>query len=293
MKIIGHKKIIDLLDKSLKENRLAQAYVFCGPEGVGKKKVAFYLAEKILGGGKVESNPDLIFLEPEKLEKNGIVKKGEIKIEAIRDLQKQLSLFSLNGKGKVAIIDDADKMNVPAQNSLLKILEEPFEKTTIILITSSEKKLLLTIMSRCRKMKFGLVGDREIEEIIPEGKKSKEEIIFWSLGRPGVAQKILSDQKELDFMKESFREFREIFSGHVADKFALAEKLSADVPSILNKLGIWSALLRVSLLGQNDKIKISPKKSLNILEEIEKSREILNSSNANAKLVMENLFLNF
>lgn len=293
MTIIGHKKIIDLLDKSVKESRLAQAYLFCGPESVGKKMAAFYLAGKILGEDRIESNPDLVYLEPEKLEKNGLVKKGEIKIESIRELQKNLGLFSLNGKGKIAVIDDADKMNVSAQNSLLKMLEEPNEKTIIILVTSNEKKLLPTILSRCRRVKFSLVGDKEMAKMISESEKNKEEIIFWSFGRPGIVQKLISDPKELDFMKESFREFKELFSGHAHEKFALAEKLGADAPSLLNKLGIWSALLRVSLLGQNAKIKISPRKSLRILEEIEKSREMINSSNANVKLAMENLFLNF
>jgi DNA polymerase-3 subunit delta' len=291
--IIGHKKILSLLDKSIREGRLAEAYLFCGPESVGKKKVAFYLAEKIIGTEKVEENPDFIFLEAEKTEKDGKIKKEEIKIEAIRELQRKISLSSFGNKGRVAVLDDVDQMNISAQNSLLKFLEEPREKTTIILITSEEKKLLPTIISRCRKVKFSLVGEEELAKMIPENSENKKEIIFWSFGRPGIAKKIIENEKELDFMKEAFQEFKKLFSGSVSDKFVLAEKIGADVPALLEKLKIWSAFLRVALLGGSDKIKISPKKSLCLLEEMEKSSEMIKTSNANPKLVLENLFLNF
>ena len=282
-----------MLDKSVKENRLAEAYLFCGPENVGKKKVALYLAGKILGEEAVEKNPDFVFLEPEILEKNNAVKKGEIKIENIRELQRNLSLSSFGKKGKVAVIDGADRMNVSSQNALLKMLEEPNAKTTIILISDDEKKILPTIKSRCRKIKFGLASDEEMGKMIPESAKNKGEIIFWSLGRPGVAEKLLSDEKELNFMRETFEDFKKLFSGHLFEKFILAEKLSLDTSSLLKKLNIWSALLRQPMLGKNDKIKISSQKSLKLLEEMEKSAERIKNSNANARLVLENLFLSF
>jgi len=291
--MIGHQKIIKVLEKELVRRNLAQAYLFCGPESVGKRTVAFWLAGKILGKEKVEKHSDFIFLQPESQEKNGVVKKGEIKIEEIRELQKKLSFTSLEGKGKVAVVDDADKMNIPTQNSLLKTLEESNEKTTIILITGNEKKILPTIISRCRKVKFGLVGNEGLKKMVPEDRKDKEAIIFWSLGRPGVAQKLISDEKELLFMRESFQEFKDLFSVPAHEKFALAEKSGLNIPALIKKMDIWSALLRVSLLGQSAKIKISPRKSLRLLGEIEKSLEMLKSSNANAKLILENLFLSF
>lgn len=289
----GHQKIIKVLEKELARGNLAQAYFFCGPESVGKKLAAFWLAGKILGKEKAENHPDFIFLEPESLEKKGVIKKGDIKIEKIREMQQQLGLTSVEGKGKVAVIDDADKMTVSAQNSLLKTLEEPNEKITIILVANDEKKILPTILSRCRRIKFSLVSDEEIKKMIPEKAKDGGMIAFWSFGRPGLAQKMISDEMELEKAKESFREFKELFSDSAGEKFALAEKLGNDVPSAIDKLKIWSAILRLPLLNKSDKIKISPKKSLHLLEEIEKSLERLGSSNANAKLILENLFLNF
>lgn len=291
--MIGHQKIIKVLEKELARGNLAQAYLFCGPESVGKKLAAFWLAGKILGKEKAKNHPDFIFLEPESQEKNGVIKKGEIKIEEIREMQKKLALTSLERNGKVAVVDDADKMNISAQNSLLKTLEESNENTTIILVTGNEKKMLPTIVSRCRKVKFNLVNDKDLEEMIPEGERDREAIIFWSLGRPGVVQKLLSEEKELEFMKENFREFKNLFSAPVHEKFSLAEKLGANVPILIKKIDIWTALLRVPLLGKSAKIKISPGKSLRLLEGMEKSLEMLKSSNANARLILENLFLIF
>lgn len=291
--MVGHQKIIKVLEKELARENLSQAYLFCGPESVGKKSVAFWLAGKILGREDIENHPDFILLEPESQEKNGVIKKGEIKIEGIRSLQKKLSLTSHEGGGKVVVADEAEKMNVSAQNSLLKTLEEANDNTTVILVTGNEKKILPTIISRCRKVKFGLVKNEEIEKMIPIDHGDKELIIFWSFGRPGIAKKLISDEKELSFMKESFQEFRDLFSGQVFEKFSLAEKLSSDVPALFRKIDTWSSLLRLSLLGQSAKIKISPKKSLRILEEIERSLEKLKSSNASSRLILENLFLSF
>jgi hypothetical protein len=160
-------------------------------------------------------------------------------------------------------------------------------------VANDEKKILPTILSRCRRIKFSLAADEEIKKMIPESTKDGEMIAFWSFGRPGLAQKMISNEKELELAKESFREFKELFSNSAGDKFILADKLGNDVPILISKLKIWSAVLRLPLLNKSDKIKISQKKSLHLLEEIEKSLERLRSSNANAKLILENLFLNF
>ena len=79
---------------------------------------------------------------------------GTIKIEQIRQLQKDLSYLPFEGKVKTVIIDDADNMLPPAQNCLLKTLEEPPEKAVIILVTANPAKLLTTIRSRCQPVPF-------------------------------------------------------------------------------------------------------------------------------------------
>ncbi len=154
--ISGHKRQLQLLEKALAKNTLAHAYVFAGPEGVGKKTIVKNLAEQMLEM-KGEFHPD--FLEV------GTV--DGIKIEQIRDLTYKLSLMPYQAKYKIALIDNADQMTTEAANALLKVLEEPKSYTYIFLITSTPNKLPKTILSRCQKITFGPVeiNREETEEI--------------------------------------------------------------------------------------------------------------------------------
>lgn len=87
-----------------------------------------------------------------------------IKIDMIREIQKMLHLHSFEGRIKAVVIDDADRMLVPAQNSLLKILEEPPEASILILITKNPKGLLSTIRSRCQILPFYRLSSTDLEE---------------------------------------------------------------------------------------------------------------------------------
>ncbi|PIP27427.1 MAG: DNA polymerase III subunit delta', partial [Candidatus Moranbacteria bacterium CG23_combo_of_CG06-09_8_20_14_all_39_10] len=166
MEIIGHQKIINLLDRAIAKDAVSHAYLFSGPESVGKFTVALDFAERLIGN--IDSiSSDLISIKPEIEENKGVIKKLDIKIEAIRNLLHKLSLTSVGGRYKVVIIDDADRLNRTAQNALLKTLEEPNAKVVLILVCQDERKLLPTIISRCQKMRFGLVKEAEIEKIVP------------------------------------------------------------------------------------------------------------------------------
>ncbi len=93
-------------------------------------------------GHKLENNPDLIIVE--KLED-----KTEIIIDQIHELQKKLSLRPFNHETKIAVIYNAQNLNLSSQNALLKTLEEPSENTIIVLCANSDQNLLPTILSRC------------------------------------------------------------------------------------------------------------------------------------------------
>ena len=286
MKIIGHQKIISLLDKSIAKNAVAQAYLFSGPEHVGKFTVALNFAYKIIGSQE-KINPDLVVLKPEIEEKRGILKKHEIKIEQVRDLQRKLNLTA-NSKYKVAIIDEADLMNKTAQNALLKTLEETGEKVTIILVASNENRLLPTIKSRCQKIKFATVSDREVARNIPGDVKNKEEIIFWSLGRPGLMLEFVRNPEKILFRKEVENEMKKIFSQNVSEKFALAEEISKDTVFLTEKLNLWLVILRKNILENKNS-----EQALKLIDYTEKSLMLLRDTNSNARLVLENLLLQF
>lgn len=291
MPIIGHQKILDLLDKSIVRGTIAHAYLFSGPEHLGKFTVALDFAGR-LSGANTEMNPDLIIIRPEAVEKKGIIKKSNIKIEQIRDLEHKLSLTAASGKYKVAIIDDADRLNEAAQNALLKTLEEPNDKIVLILISKDNKKLLATLKSRCQRIKFGPVFAEELEKNIPIGEKNKKGIIFWSLGRPGLMLKMLEDNREIDFRENTAAELKILFGYSLAEKFSIAEALGKNTQEAARKLNLWTVILRENLLGRGVSGQ-SQKKSFEIIENIEKSLELIRETNLNTRLILENLFLHF
>ena len=303
MNIIGHDKITNLLNRSITRGIISHAYLFSGPEHVGKFTVALDFAER-LAGGSAEMNPDLIIIKPEVDparnathsvaggEKKGIIKKTDIKIEQVRDLAHKLSLMPAGGKYKVAIIDDADRLNKAAQNALLKTLEEPSDKIVLILISRDDKKMLPTILSRCQRVKFSPVSREELEKNIPAGEKNKEAVIFWSLGRPGLMLNLAKDSREIDFRENAAAELKILLNKSLAEKLAIAETLGKDTREAARKLNLWMVILRENLLGRGV-FGQSQKKCFGIIENIEKSLELIKETNSNTRLILENLFLHF
>jgi len=292
MEIIGHQKIINLLDRAIAKDAVSHAYLFSGPESVGKFTVALDFAERLIGN--IDSiSSDLLSIKPEIEENKGVIKKLDIKIEAIRNLLHKLSLTSVGGRYKVVIIDDADRLNRTAQNALLKTLEEPNAKVVLILVCQDERKLLPTIISRCQKMRFGLLKEAEIEKIVPNGAINKKEVIFWSVGRPGIAMSILNNPTELGWRQDTLQEFGGLFSKNVSEKFVLAEAWSKDIGELHKKLKLWLIILRLAMLGKSQSAKVAPEAALILIEAIAESVKTIKETNSNTRLILENLLLKF
>jgi DNA polymerase III subunit delta' len=160
--IVGHPKQLETLRLALAHGRLHHAYLFVGPAGVGKKTIGTSLAKAIhcsvaIGDfcgqcadcARIQdaNHPDVRFIEP-------LAGKKEISIQQIRELEKELNLRSFSGNKKIAILDPATMMNLPAQNALLKTLEEPPRDSLLILIASNLGGLLPTLRSRCLRVSF-------------------------------------------------------------------------------------------------------------------------------------------
>jgi DNA polymerase-3 subunit delta' len=158
VQVIGHERQKDVLWRALRNNRLAHAYLFSGPEGVGKRLLALALVRTIFCAEqracgecpacrKVDhhNHPDLHILEPDG---------NSIKIEQIRNLQRDLNLRPYEATRKVCLIEAAEAMTVGAANALLKTLEEPRGDTLLILLSSHPQRLLETIRSRCQPLVF-------------------------------------------------------------------------------------------------------------------------------------------
>lgn len=157
--IIGNEAIKNTLEKSVKTNQITHSYLMIGIQGIGKKLLAKEYAKVILDSNDIINNPDFLCIEPDG---------NSIKIEQIRNLQKEIQEKPIISNKKVYIIDDADLMTKEAQNCLLKTLEEPPEFAVIILIGSNENAFLPTIKSRCMILHFNRLSDTEIKSYLQE-----------------------------------------------------------------------------------------------------------------------------
>lgn len=138
-----YEKQWSLLTKSAELGKLPHALLFYGEKNIGKKDFTIKLAEHLVGS--IRNNPDFVLLEPEK---------NEIKISQIKDLIHQLSFKPYGSEFKIAVIDKAHLMNKDSQNCFLKFLEEPTEKTHLILLTCFPYLFLPTVLSRIQKVRF-------------------------------------------------------------------------------------------------------------------------------------------
>ena len=280
MNFIGNEKAVHFLQKTLEKGHTSHAYIFSGPEHVGKFLLAKMFAEALILGKNLNAENtkidqtalfDMVIVEPEVTEKNNVTKQRDITVEAVREIQKTLSLFPYHGKKKVLIVSDAHKLNIAAQNALLKTLEEPSETSVIILVTHEADKLLSTIHSRCVSLSFGLAG----------GGKSV-------MGRPGLFEIYQKDADSEQAYQEAANLLQKFPGMGIGEKIKLAETMSKDVVRTLAILAGWIWFLRE---GVKDAELGKKRQTYLAIDKIENLMNLLKSTNANARLALEALFL--
>ncbi len=177
--IRGHDKALDALRRGLTQGRLPHAFLFVGPEGIGKRSFANVFAQALLCDRVPETALDpcgacpscLQVAEgthPDVLRVARPEDKHELAIKQIRELCLDLGLKPASGRRKVAIIDDADDMNDEAANAFLKTLEEPPPGSVLILIGTSAETQLDTIISRCRVLRFDPLPEADLAQVLLE-----------------------------------------------------------------------------------------------------------------------------
>jgi DNA polymerase-3 subunit delta' len=298
---IGHKKQKEILDKIIKSKNIPHAILFSGPDKIGKKKIAIEFIKNIFcekGCGEcyacraIDSGnfPDLAMLSPVE---------GNIEIEQVRNLQNRLSLKSYNNYLKVWIIDDAHLMRKDAQNALLKTLEEPKGDTLLIVITSYPEMLLPTIRSRLQQIKFSAVSRKDIEEHLISlggGKEKVKEIAMISSGQIGKAIEFLSDPEKLDLFNEAIKNVVSLCKSSMYKRFEFAKDFKENQDDIVNVLDIWERFFRRELLLKvfNGKglLNYSLRKLKEVIDELEKTKYLVENTNVNKKLALENLLIN-
>jgi DNA polymerase-3 subunit delta' len=273
---------VTALAAALRSDHLAHAWLFTGPEGVGREKAAVGLAQALVcpkapgvGCGVCavcarvgsRNHPDVIWVmsEDEQVRRK-VAGKGDfdgkasrdIRVDQIRKLQDRLSLKALEGKRKVAILVGAHALNAQAQNALLKTLEEPPAGTVLVLITSAPDKLLPTIRSRCTRAAFrplptAFIAERLLALVKGLDPATAHTMAVMAGGSLERAQAL--DAKGLAERRDTIARFEALSPADARGWLQLAEALAEDRPTAeagLDVLQVWLRDVAVAQVGGVD-----------------------------------------
>jgi DNA polymerase-3 subunit delta' len=186
-RVRGHDAQIEAFDRAVRRGRLAHAYLFVGPQGVGKRLFARELAKALLCEGNTgrlaacdhcaactlvdaDTHPDFFAVaRPEG--------SNELGIEVMRELCRGFALTSSRGRGKVCVLDDADDLNEASANCFLKTLEEPPPRSVFILVGTGSERQLPTIVSRCQVVRFAPLPEPLVIEMLQGQELPEPELI--------------------------------------------------------------------------------------------------------------------
>lgn len=241
--VCSNRPITQYLQKIIVNNKLASAYLFCGPENVGKFHLAKILAQSVLCWQNTTSSPasktipclkcvsclacqknihpDLFIVKKDATKKN-------ITLEEVKSLQRKLSATSLLSSLKIGLIDGADLLSLEAANALLKTIEEPCGHTLIIIIAHSRFRLLPTIVSRCSPIQFNLAPRKEIYSFLLEKDADKDTaklIAELALGRPGIALRYLADPDLVEQIRKYQTSWLKLISEKPLARLRLAKNI--------------------------------------------------------------------
>lgn len=186
--LLGQAQAVQLLQAALEHQRLAPAYLFAGPDGVGRRLAALRFLEGVLAGTSgspairrrlAEGNhPDLLWVEPtysdkgqlipaSKAEEAGVSRRTppQLRLEQIREVSRFLARLPVEAPGCLVVLEGVEAMAEGAANALLKTLEEPGDGL-LLLITAAPEQLLGTIRSRCQQIPFGRLAPAMVQQVL-------------------------------------------------------------------------------------------------------------------------------
>ena len=265
----GQHHALESIKGSLASQHIAHAWLFQGPEGVGKELAALGFAQALtcpekpsVGCGTCSScvriqkrnHPDVTWLMPEDEQvSRGLAGRSDfdhtpsrdIRIEQIRKLQERLAFRALEAKHKVALIITAHAMNANAQNALLKTLEEPPRDTVLVLVSSAPDKLLPTIRSRCAKAQFGpLAGELIATKVMALKKKKFDPALaaqVAAMSGGSLSRALALDTDALEARKDIIERFEALDRADARGWLQLAETLGEDRPTAETALDVLQA----------------------------------------------------
>ncbi|HXV26619.1 MAG TPA: AAA family ATPase [Candidatus Paceibacterota bacterium] len=242
--VIGHEKQKVYFADILKTGRFAHAYLFTGPEMVGKRTFATELISAAHGGAVVGvSDPYAVRV--------GAPDRTTIEIEEdIRPLRSALHLRPPSGVRLFVIMDDADRMSRESANALLKLLEEPPAYVTFMLITARPAELPATVRSRCHQVRFAAAADSAVADDVGRKlpAKSRDALVALAGGRIGWVRRVLRDDAAEEIIASGAELDQRLGQG-VAERLAWA-KAVADRDDRRELVGHWLAYSRPRLASE-------------------------------------------
>lgn len=321
--LLGNEWAVQLLQGQIANGRLRQAYLFTGPTGMGRRTIALRLAQALncanppslgdfcgqcrncLGFAKMQHS-DFLLLEKQEGDR-------DIKVEAVRELTRSLSLTPLEAKFQMALIRNFEDASEQAANALLKTLEEPNRSVVLCITAPDTDSLPATIVSRCEVLRMRPVAAehlaRQLTTRIGIDPKQAQLLASLSDGRPGAALRLREQPADLEQRTEWLNDADLLLTSNRVQRFAYAERVSKDRQALNYLLLVWLSFWRDVLLAvsrssaplvnldRGEKIKsVSAQLSLadakRVLTAIDRSLEQLRT-NVNARLAMEVLLLEF
>ena len=264
--VLNHQLARERFERSLTNQRLGSTYLFVGPVGVGKHLFALKLAEALLCENppaqlqpcgtcpacvqvRAKTHPDLLLIS--KPADRAFIPLdlfiGTAEHRRQTGLCHEIGLKPSRGKRKIAILDDADYLNIEGANALLKTLEEPPPNSLLILIGSSEQKQLSTIVSRSQIVRFGPLTDEEVAQIL-----SKRELETTVAIDELAAASGGSVARALALAEDDVFQFRSSFLANLASLEPGRNAFAEEVVAFVDAAGKDSALKRERLVLAGD-----------------------------------------
>lgn len=263
--VVGNQSTLETLRKAVASGQPSHAYLFTGPEHVGKTTTARRFSAALLcskenapcppAGASAQAGGTCANCalwesgnHPDYLEVGSDEEAKTIPIDEVRELTRQLSLKPHSSRFRVAVIPDAERLGLPAQNALLKVLEEPPEYAVLILTATTPSRLLPTTVSRCQQVRFSLPDADTVADALKglTNSDTARHAAAASGRRPGLAVRLAEDPEALTARAEWGKRLEQARTATIPEKLALAKTLSADerLPQILDE---WITLTRMSL----------------------------------------------
>ncbi len=289
--MVGQKEIVAALKGLVDNDRVAHAYIFSGPKGIGKRTAAGIFSSLLLCENPTRgeacgscmpcnllsagSNPDFYVIDTEN---------SSISVDEIRKLQEDTIVRPMYSRYKVYLIAEADKMTVQAQNCLLKTLEEPHEYVVIILTVSNFSSLLETIRSRTVRYSFRKNTPQEVKAFLEAryggGLRSIDFVTSYSDGNVGAAIEMINSEEFFNLREKAVELAFRLKDARLLDVFDAYHFFEEGKGSI-------DMILDIMLLLYRDLLIAKKAQKENILINSDKKDIILNNAGqfSTAKLI--------